>query len=88
MSLARRAKKRDTSETGIRQALHAVGAKTKQTDLVDLIVLHRQQLYLLEVKTGKGRLTDLQKALLAEGWPIQVVSTPAQALQAIGLGTR
>jgi hypothetical protein len=80
----RRAAKRDHSERDIRDALDAVGAQWLLLCAFDLLVCFRGQLFMLEVKTGKGHTTWLQDRLLARGWPLHIVRTPAEALHVIG----
>ena len=61
MTLNRYAKNRDTNEREIVDGLRAMGARVVQIDRpVDLLVGYRRKTFLLEVKSGKGRLTALQ----------------------------
>lgn len=87
MSIKRWNAKRDESESAILQALRKAGCQWIALEIVDLCVLRAGQIYLLEIKTpgNENRLTDRQKALIAQAWPIHVVSTPEEALRAIGL---
>lgn len=85
MSLNRYAAKRDTAEKPICQALDRVGASYLYQDNVDLLVLFRGDLFLLECKTGKGSKTPKQQQLAALGWPIHFVTTPEEALKVIGV---
>lgn len=85
MSIKRFAAKRDRSEAAIIDALTRVGAHVLPLDTFDLLVLYRGRLHMLECKTGKGRLTVGQQALMDFGWPLEIVRTPEQALQAIGV---
>lgn len=92
MSLSRYAKKRDTAEPAIICALEAVGARVWQLDTpADLLVRHRENWHVLEVKTGRGkkltvirdkRQKEQQDFLLLTKTP--VVRTPEEALRAIG----
>ena len=84
MSLSRRAKRRDTTEKAIIQALRQVGAQVVPCDTFDLAVYFRGTVHLLECKTGKEPLTASQERLMAEGWPLRIVRDPEQALKAIG----
>ena len=73
MSILRHAKKRDTSERAIINALKQFGMDVIQIDQpVDLIVGWRGVNYLAEVKTGKAKLRDGQ-AKFVETWRGQVV---------------
>ena len=80
------ARRRDTAETAIRQALEAVGATVCQISgkgAPDLFVVFRGRHYGAEVKTGKGTLTPAQtEAGAGRLWPIW--HTPDEALKAIG----
>lgn len=81
MSILRHAKKRDTSERAIINALKQFGMDVIQIDQpVDLIVGWRGVNYLAEVKTGKAKLRDGQ-AKFVETWRGQVVvlRNPADA---------
>lgn len=81
------ARRRDGNETAIREALEDIGAAVLQVSepgAADLLVLFRGRLQLLEVKQPGGRLTPAQQRRRREGWPIVVVQTEADALNAIG----
>jgi hypothetical protein len=92
VSLARYAKKRDTAEPGIIDALEGVGALVFQLDTpADLLVKFRELWHVMEVKTGRGknltvikdkRQKQQQDFLLLTKTPI--VRTPDEALRAIG----
>lgn len=84
MSLTRWGTRRDRSEPAIRKALWQAGAKFMLMDPFDLLVLFRGHVFLLECKTGKGRATRCQDLLVQDGWPVQFVRTPEEALAAIG----
>lgn len=85
MSVRRYAAKRDGNETEIAKALRKAGCLVKfQTDY-DLLVYRGGRLYMLEVKTKSGRLTASQRKLLDEGWPLQIVRSEDEALEAVGL---
>ena len=77
--------RRDANEPEIVEALEAVGAKVMRLDDVDLLVYFRDKLYLLEVKTAKGKLNAKQQAFFRE-WAnmVWIVRTPEQALALIG----
>jgi hypothetical protein len=98
MSLNRYAKKRDTAEPGIIDALERAGFDVWQRDDPDLFVRKRSWapgiVQLLEVKTGRGKkLTvardkrqESQRNFIAStGTPI--VRTPLEALRAVGAVT-
>ncbi len=84
MSLTRWGTRRDGNEGEIMRALGKVGARYLILDAFDLLVLFRGQTFMLEVKTRKGALTDSQRDLLAAGWPLLVVRSVDEALEAIG----
>ena len=87
MSLNRYNAKRDTAESAILDALGKAGCRWVALDIFDLLVLRAGKLYALEVKTpsSEKRLTDRQRIMMDAGWPIHVVSTPEEALKAVGL---
>jgi hypothetical protein len=90
VSLARWAKRRDSTEPSIRAALEAAGCKVWQLDRpFDLLVGHAGRFVVLECKAEGGRMTDEQadelRACQAGGLPVYVVRTPEDALQAVGL---
>ncbi len=85
MSYRRRAGggKRDTAEAEIVAALEAVGARVWRlggTGNPDLLCLRAGIYVPLEVKGTKGRLTPNQATI-----PWRVVTTPSEALAAIGI---
>jgi hypothetical protein len=93
MSLLRRAARRDEAEPAIIEALEAVLATVQQISgegMPDLLVGYRGRTVLLEVKSAGGRLTPAQEAWLAWwcGSPVVVVTTPAEALAAVGARAR
>ena len=96
MSLQRYAKRRDTAEPAIIEALEQVGFDVWQRDEPDLFVRNPSwapgMVQLLEVKTGRGKkLTvardkrqEAQRNFIATtGTPI--VRTPLEALKAMGV---
>lgn len=89
MSLNRYDKRRDTVEPSIVSALLKAGVKIMRQDEFDLLCCRASNLYMLEVKSSdyKARkgLTDGQQILRNIGWPLQIVTTPEQALKAVGL---
>ena len=60
------------------------------TGVPDLLVWHRQRLYLVEVKRPKapgqraGRPTKAQEARRAQGWPVHLVQSIDDALHLLG----
>ena len=84
MSIKRFSARRDANERGVIQALHRVGARVLKMDAVDLLVLFRGKLFMLDVKTEHGTLTANQKQLIGESWPVNIVYTAEEALKAIG----
>ena len=85
MSLRRVNAKRDANELAIVEGLRKIGAQVERLDCIDLLVLYDDDLYLLEVKTktSRRRLTVTQRRFLAEGWPMSVVTTVDEALEAV-----
>lgn len=84
VSEIRRAKKRDTIEADIFEALVLCGCQVLRLDQFDLLVLRRGRITMLEVKTGNAPMTKSQKMLLAEGWPLKIVRSVPDALAAVG----
>lgn len=80
MSIRRHNAKRDANEGQIIAALEALGCQVKRIDTpVDLLVLHRGVVHLVEVKARKGRLTGDQSAF-AESWPVTVLRSVEDAI--------
>lgn len=88
MSLKRWNARRDASEKPIVAALRQVGAKVMHLDKFDLLVLYKGQLYMLDAKKRKGRVTDSQHELIADGWPLKFVEDADQAFAWLGVWTR
>ncbi len=80
----RRAAKRDLSEKPIVRALRAAGALVLHLGVFDLLVYHRERLFMLDAKTGKEGPTVAQERLIQAGWPLRFVRDPIEALKAIG----
>lgn len=78
--LRRYANKRDANEAGIVDALESLGCLVYRMDKpVDLLVLHRSRVFLVEVKAKKGKLTSEQEAF-SQLWPIYVVRSVDDAV--------
>jgi Holliday junction resolvase len=90
MSIKRHDPKRDANEPPIVEALQAVGANVYRVSgegLPDLLVIFRGEIYLMEVKTGKGRLTLAQEKFMLDNGDVpnvSVVKTIDDALTLIG----
>jgi len=85
------ARRRDSNEAAIVQALRAIGAHVRQISapgVPDLLVLYRGAVSLLEVKGIGGELTAAQVQLSREGWPVILVRTPDQAVRVVVSGAR
>jgi len=88
----RRAAKIDGTQAAIVDALRAAGCKVLSLAGVangcpDLLVYYGAELTLLEVKNPKGKgvkLTADQIKFHAD-WPVWVVTSPEEALRAVGL---
>lgn len=85
MSLNRYDARRDENEGEIIAALEHAGCRVKRGSWVDLVAQRGSGTFLIEVKTRGGKLTGLQKALIASGWKIYVVSSVDDALRAVGV---
>lgn len=84
MSIRRHNAKRDANEGQIIAALEAMGCQVYRMDRpVDLLILHRGVLHLVEVKTKRGTLTKDQK-LFAEWWPIHILRSVDDAITLFG----
>jgi len=85
------ARKRDTNENAIVEALEAVGAfvfRISGEGTPDLLVAWRGKWVPLEVKSKTGDLTERQSWTFRQAQataPIPTVRTPAEALKAIGV---
>lgn len=83
----------DRDQPGIVAALEACGARVESLARYgmscDLLVCYRGYLYLMEVKNhddppSKQRLTD-NELKFARRFPVEVVTSPAEALAVLGL---
>lgn len=84
--------KRDASEAPMISLLEQVGATVEKLNIAggpDLLVGFRGVTYLLEAKTGKGKVRSNQEDWheLWRGGKVHVVRTPDEALEAIGFQT-
>lgn len=87
MGLNRRAAKRDSNEPGIIEALRAAGASVEQLSkkgIPDLLVGFDGTTFLMEVKSGKGKLTEDEATWIQE-WrgTVHIVRTIQEALRVI-----
>ena len=85
----RQAARTDGNQAEIVSALRVVGAKVHCTHqagsgMPDLLVCFDGKLYLMEVKTPRGRLTDEQKEFMQD-FPVVVVRSITDALRCIGV---
>jgi hypothetical protein len=86
----RRAAKVDANQEQIVSALRAAGASVQSLAPIgkgcpDLLVAFRGQMYLIEIKRGKGKVNELQGKWHGD-WKadVYVAYDPEQALQIIG----
>lgn len=76
----------DTNHREIAAALTAVGWKVKSTAALgdgfpDLICARGHEIRLVEVKSGKGKLTQDQiKFHVVDGWPVSIIRSVEEAL--------
>lgn len=91
MSLIRYAQKRDINEAIIIEALQGVGAFVTQLSgkgTPDILVIFRGDVFLMEVKAPKAKLTPAQVewhgTALNAGYGVPIVVTIADALRVIG----
>ena len=80
----------DKVQPEIVRALRAAGCTVQHLHTVgqgvpDLLVSRHGNMYLMEVKTAKGRLTKCEKEWIA-AWdaPVYIVRTIEEALEAVG----
>lgn len=90
MSLSRYAKKRDSNEREIIDALEKVGCSVEPLDVVDLLVERAGKLFLLEVKGLRNKRGDAKSLTPAQvafrrRFKFHVVCTPEDALAVVGL---
>ena len=87
MSFNRWAAKRDGCESDIVDALRKAGALVLHLNKFDLLVYlpRRQAFYMLDCKGDDGRITASQQQLLDDGFPLQFVGSPQEALKLIGV---
>ena len=83
-------RKRDQNEPEIVRALERIGVKVHRVSskgFADLVAWKPSHgLFLLEVKREKtGKLTKAQVKHTAEGWPVVIVRSPADALAVFGV---
>lgn len=79
----RRAAKRDANEPEIVRALRSGGYLVKQLNEFDLLVSDGQRVWMLEVKMPKGKLKPSQEQMLTDGWPLHIVRSESDALNAV-----
>ena len=90
MRLHRRFDKPDKNQNEIIVALRSIGAKVVDTSVVgsgfpDLVCKFRGTLYLIEVKSKKGRLTPKEYDFFEDWGDVTIiVRDPEDALKAIG----
>lgn len=83
MSIRRHDAKRDANEPMIVAAFEALFCQVHRMDTpCDLLVQHRGQILLVEVKTKDGRLTKDQ-AEFQQTWPLHVVRSVDDAIALI-----
>jgi hypothetical protein len=87
VTLKRYAAKRDTNEREIVATLERCGCQVQPLSLSgmpDLLIAFRHRLYLVEIKTPHGKLTNAQQRKQLQGWPVVVVRSVFEALRFIG----
>ena len=81
----RHAARTDATQAEVVKALRAIGASVYYCKLpLDLLVCHRKETMLVEVKERDGRLTKAQEEFIAT-WPgrVHVVRGPLEAVAAV-----
>ena len=80
MSIQRWSAQRDQNEPEIVELFRKAGWKVEHSTTWDLTCLAPcGTVVLVEVKQPRGRLTNTQRKLLDEGWPLHVVRTTQEA---------
>lgn len=90
MSLKRWNARRDDNEAPIVRVLQQCGALVCPLSIAgmpDLLICHRGQLLLLEVKRPRRGLNEAQQHQAALGWPVLTVHSIAEALALLGVET-
>lgn len=80
-----RALKRDSNEPEIVKALRDEGWSVMRLNEFDLLVTCGDGccLHMLEVKTPTGALKPSQKKMIKDGWPLKIVRSVEEALNAV-----
>lgn len=85
----RYAAKVDSTHREIVDTLRSLGWKVAETHrlpgFVDAVASRGHDTRLVEIKTGKGRLTDSQSKLVAQGHPVYVLRCREDALELLAL---
>lgn len=90
MPLRSHGNKRDASEAKIVDCLRSAGCSVERMDKpCDLLIGFRGETFLVEVKTGKGKLTDSQSDFKAKwrGSPVFIIRDVSGALETLKLWT-
>lgn len=84
--------KRDSNQKEIVKALRQAGCSVADLSVVgngcpDILVGYKRQNYLMEIKTKTGKINPLQSefSVLWRGYPVIIVRSAKEALQAIGI---
>lgn len=83
MTIKRFDARRDEPERLIVKGLQAIGCQVLRIENPDLLILYRDQLFLIEVKSPTGRQTRIQRRLVESGWPIHTVQTLVEAVAVV-----
>ncbi len=80
----------DANHAAIVQALRQVGCAVADlsqlgSGIPDLLVCRQRELWLIEVKTAKGKQTKDQLRFEALGWPVYLVRSSSEALAVVGI---
>ncbi len=83
-----RAARVDANHGSIVKALRRVGCLVVDTSRVghgfpDLVCSMRRRVFLIEVKTARGKRTEDQVYFEAQGWPVALVRTVDEALAVV-----
>ena len=81
----RHAARVDANQREIVEELREAGVRILLINqAVDAVCLYRGQVLIVDFKTVEGRLTDTQRELVMDGWPITFARSAFDVLKALG----
>lgn len=78
----------DRNQKDVVEALRKSGALVESLARLgrgcpDIVCAKHGRVVLMEIKHGKGKLTAAQQTWMANGWPIYLVRSPEDAIEAL-----